>query len=122
MLINEVSKRTKCTKKAIEYYTLQGFVTPSVLSNGYRDYSEEDVQLLNKIRILRKLDVSIGDIRAILKEPTNSALQAAAFKKELIQSVPLKTRMSSWRTTKKCWSSIWHTNSQTRIKAHLLSG
>lgn len=92
MLINEVSKRTKCTKKAIEYYALQGFITPSVLCNGYRDYSEEDVQLLNKISVLRKLDVSIGDIRAILNGLTN--LQSVAFKKELkVQRGSMKNEM-----------------------------
>ncbi|WP_242631582.1 MerR family transcriptional regulator [Sedimentibacter sp. zth1] len=49
MLINEVSKLTNLTKKAIEYYILQGLITPSILANGYRDYSDQDVEILNKV-------------------------------------------------------------------------
>ena len=41
MLINEASKLTKLTKKAIEYYTLHGLISPIVLKNGYRDYSND---------------------------------------------------------------------------------
>lgn len=83
MLINEVSKLTKLTKKAIEYYTLQGLVIPSVLENGYRSYTDQDVERLTKISVLRKLDVSTEEIRHILNDPTNSALQAVSVKKEL---------------------------------------
>lgn len=83
MLINEVSKHTKLTKKAIEYYTLQGLVAPQILENGYRDYCKEDVEILNKISILRKLDISIEEIRTILVDKTNTALQTVSVKREL---------------------------------------
>lgn len=83
MLINEVSKRTKLTKKAIEYDTLQGLVTPTVLENGYRDYSEQDIELLQKVCVLRKLDVGTDEIRLILADETNMALQVVSVRKEL---------------------------------------
>ncbi len=83
MLINEVSKLTKLTKKAIEYYTLQGLVFPSILENGYRNYSDQDVEKLNKISILRKLDISTEEIRQVLSDTTNSTLHAISIKKEL---------------------------------------
>lgn len=67
MLINEVSKNTNLTKKAIDYYTLQGLISPSILENGYRVYSEKDIECLNKISVLRKLDISIDQIKNILK-------------------------------------------------------
>ncbi|KAF5058862.1 MerR HTH family regulatory protein [anaerobic digester metagenome] len=91
MLINEVSKLTKLTKKAIEYYTLQGLICPSILENGYREYSSQDVEELNKISVLRKLDISTEEIRRILKDTTNSALQTVSVKKELdFQQVIIK--------------------------------
>lgn len=74
VLINEVSKLTGLTKKAIEYYTLQGLVVPAVLDNGYREYSEYDIDLLHKIFVLRKLDVSTDEIRSIFADKTNAAL------------------------------------------------
>ncbi len=83
MLINEVSKLTKLTKKAIEYYTLQGLIFPSVSENGYRNYTTEDIKKLNKISVLRKLDISIEEIKYILNDTTNSALQTVSVKKEL---------------------------------------
>ena len=83
MLINEVSKLTKSTKKAIEYYTLQGLIFPSVSENGYRNYNDQDIKKLNKISVLRKLDISIEEIKYILNDTTNAALQTVSVKKEL---------------------------------------
>ncbi len=83
MLIHEVSKLTKLTQKAIEYYTLQGLVFPSVSENGYRNYNTQDVEKLSKISILRKLDISIEEIQRILNDTTNTTLKEIAVKKEL---------------------------------------
>lgn len=78
-----MSKLTKLTKKAIEYYSLRGLISPSVAENGYREFCSQDVEKLNKIRILRKLDVSIDEIERILKDKGNSVLQSVSVKKEL---------------------------------------
>lgn len=83
MLINQVSKTTGLTKKAIEYYTEQGLVLPSILNNGYRDYSEDDVDALNKIFVLRRLGISTDEIKVILSDNSNTALQVVSVKKEL---------------------------------------
>lgn len=83
MLINEVIKITKLTKKAIDYYTLQNLIFPTILENGYRDYSNQDIDNLNKISVLRKLDISIEEIRCILNDTSNLALQEVSVKKEL---------------------------------------
>lgn len=83
MFINEVSKITGLTKKAIEYYTLKGLISPIVLDNGYRDYSEYDIDLLNKIYVLRKLSVGTDEIKSILSDKTNITLQCVSIRKEL---------------------------------------
>ena len=67
MLINEVCKLTGLTKKAIEYYEKQGLIKPIKSDNGYRKYSQEDIALLNEISLYRKLDISIKDIKVIIK-------------------------------------------------------
>lgn len=82
MLINEASKVTKLTKKAIDYYTMQGLISPAILGNGYRDYSKQDIDTLNKISVLRKLDISTEEISHILKDTTNEVLQAISVKRE----------------------------------------
>jgi DNA-binding transcriptional MerR regulator len=83
MLINQVSKTTGLTKKAIEYYTSQGLVSPSILENGYRYYSENNVEDLRKILVLRRLDISTDEIKIILSDKSNTALQAVSIRKEL---------------------------------------
>lgn len=67
MLINEVCKSTGLTKKAILYYEKENFISPKKLSNGYRDYSNEDIKILQEISLYRKLDISVKDIMTILK-------------------------------------------------------
>lgn len=83
MLINQVSKTTGLTKKAIEYYTSQEMVSPSVLENGYRDYSENDVEALSKIFVLRQLDIGTDEIKIVLSDKSNTALQVISVRKEL---------------------------------------
>ncbi|NLO39385.1 MAG: MerR family transcriptional regulator [Ruminiclostridium sp.] len=83
MLINQVSQATGLTKKAIEYYTIEGLISPLVLENGYRDFSEKDIEVLNKISVLRKLDISVEEIKTILSDKSNTALQAISVRKEL---------------------------------------
>ncbi len=67
MLINEVCKSTGLTKKAILYYEKENFISPKKLGNGYRDYSNEDIKILQEISLYRKLDISVKDIMTILK-------------------------------------------------------
>jgi len=67
MLIHEASKKCGLTRKAIEYYVDQKLVLPQVLENGYRDYSEEDVETLHKIKLLRQLSVPIEEILKLQK-------------------------------------------------------
>ena len=46
MLSNEIQERTNLSRKALEYYEEKGLIQPLRLENGYRDYSEDDLQLL----------------------------------------------------------------------------
>lgn len=57
MLRNEVQKRTGLTRKAIEYYENKGLIKPEKNINGYRIYSEKNVDDLLKISIYRNLDI-----------------------------------------------------------------
>ncbi|MCX7773512.1 MAG: MerR family transcriptional regulator [Clostridia bacterium] len=83
MYIHDVSKLTDLTKKAIEYYTEKELVCPVTLENGYRDFSEDDVDRLKKISILRKLGLGIEEVKAVLADETHELLQKAAIRKEL---------------------------------------
>lgn len=67
MLINEVCNLTGLTKKAVSYYEKHGLINPPKGNNGYRIYSDNEIILLNEISLYRKLDISIKDIKLIIK-------------------------------------------------------
>ena len=67
MKINEVEVLAGIAKKNIRFYEEQGLISPRRNpENGYRDYADEDVLVLRRIRLLRKLDVPIDEIRLML--------------------------------------------------------
>ena len=90
MLINEVCKKTKLTKKAVEYYVLQGLLSPEVSKNGYRNFRKEDAERLSKISVLRKLGLGIEDIKAVLSDSSNAVLQKLSGRRELLSRKALK--------------------------------
>lgn len=65
MKINEVVKITGLTKKAIRLYEERALITVCRSENGYRDYSEMDIKLLERIKLLRTAGVSITDIKLL---------------------------------------------------------
>lgn len=86
MLINEVCKKSNVTKKAIEYYAEHGLIRPVIAENGYRRFSDEDVEKLKKISILRGLGIPVAEIGAVLKNNSLSMLLTLLHKNELEMS------------------------------------
>lgn len=62
MLRNEIQEKTGLTRKAIDYYEEKGLIKPVKLGNGYRDYSDKDLEILNEIFLFRKIGLSISEI------------------------------------------------------------
>ena len=65
MKIQELERRTGLERPSIRFYEKEGLLTPVRLENGYREYSEADVELLadeSKLRaVLREELVEIRD-------------------------------------------------------------
>ena len=69
MTIKDVEKQTGLSRSNIRFYEKEKLIDPSRnKSNGYRDYSENDVENIKKIAYLRTLGISIEDIRSIISE------------------------------------------------------
>lgn len=69
MKINEVESLVGITKKNIRFYEQENLLSPGRnKENGYRDYSEADVNILKTIKILRMMGISIEEIRDLLNE------------------------------------------------------
>ena len=73
MLIKEICTECGLTKKAVEYYESKDLLSPQILKNGYRDYSEDDVLRLKEISVLRKCGVDVADIKLIISSDNKSA-------------------------------------------------
>lgn len=69
MNINELERLTGITKQNIRFYEKKELLHPQRnASNNYREYTEEDLEVLKVIKLLRKLDFSLEDIRKVLSQ------------------------------------------------------
>lgn len=65
MTIKDIELRSGMTRANIRYYESLGLLSPTRGENGYRDYSEADLDTLLKIKLLRSLEVSLEDIGSL---------------------------------------------------------
>ena len=68
MTVKEVEQLTGMTRANIRYYEMEGLMVPKRNANGHREYSESDVEELNKIKLLRMLYISIEEIKELKAE------------------------------------------------------
>lgn len=74
MTIKEVEEQTGLTRSNIRFYEKEKLIEPSRNDkNGYRNYSEKDVENIKKIAYLRTLEISIEDIRNIISDKVSLA-------------------------------------------------
>lgn len=67
MRTKDLERELGLTKHTIHYYEKEGFIHPMRDENGYRNYSDEDVQTLQLVKFLRNLNISIDDVKAIIE-------------------------------------------------------
>lgn len=86
MTIKDMELQTGLARANIRYYEAEGLITPERTENGYRDYSQEDAETLLRVKLLRALGLTVGQIKAVVRGETelDAALSAriAAIQKE----------------------------------------
>lgn len=71
MTIKEVENQTGLARSNVRFYEKEKLIAPARNeSNGYREYSEKDVEDIKKIAYLRTLGISIEDIRSMISGET----------------------------------------------------
>lgn len=85
MKTNELRTTLGISKAALRYYEKEKLIKPVRDSNGYRNYSEEDIRLLKIILLLRSLEISIDEIKLILNNEL-SLNECLKTKKDYIQN------------------------------------
>lgn len=67
MTIKEVEEKTGLARSNIRFYEKEKLIQPTRnMGNGYREYSEEDVEVIKKIAYLRTLGISIETIHRLI--------------------------------------------------------
>ncbi len=66
MNIGTAAQRSNLPAKTIRYYEDIGLVRPGRASNGYREYSDQDVHLLSFVQRARSLGFSVEECRLLL--------------------------------------------------------
>ena len=71
MTIKEVEEKTGLARSNIRFYEKEKLIAPCRnAENGYRDYSQQDVEAIKKIAYLRTLGISIEEIRNVAAHVT----------------------------------------------------
>ena len=65
MNIKEIELRSGLPHSGVRFYESEGLLRPARSPNGYRDYSEDDLATLLKIKRLRALGLSLAEIREV---------------------------------------------------------
>ena len=71
------------TRKNIRFYEEQGLLNVERAENGYREYHKEDVIRLQEIKLFRKMDISIEDMRALFEKKKSLQICLEQHLKEL---------------------------------------
>ena len=70
MNIKEIETKTGLERATVRYYEEEGLLQPHRRPNGYRDYSQEDLATLQRIRFLRQLGLTLEEIGRVQRGET----------------------------------------------------
>jgi|SRR5699024_8064819 len=93
--VGEVAKLTGVSVRTLHYYDEIGLLKPAVIAeNGYRLYSDGNLQQLQQILFFRELDVNLQEIKRILTDPNFSAVDALeAHRRTLVEKQARLTQL-----------------------------
>ena len=83
MKIKQVEELVGITKKNIRFYEDQGLLNVERAENGYREYHREDIVRLQEIKLFRKMDISIEEMRALFEKKKSLQICLEQHLKEL---------------------------------------
>lgn len=95
MTIKEIEARSGLDRATIRYYEREGFINVQRLPNGYRDYSEEDLDILLRIKLLRQIGLSMDDLKLVISGQSSLADILIEIQATLKQEVEQQVR-AAW--------------------------
>lgn len=86
MNIKTAEERSGVSRQNIRFYEREGLLTPDRNpENDYREYTEEHIEILKRIRILRMVDMPLDQIKLVLEGKLTPADAAETQKQRLKQ-------------------------------------
>ncbi|GAF21662.1 LOW QUALITY PROTEIN: transcriptional activator TipA [Bacillus sp. JCM 19047] len=83
--IGEFAKLTGMTERTLRHYDQTGILKPAELTEyGHRVYTNRSIIQLQKILVLKFLDLSLGEILAYVESPEQDLAQTIAEQKEML--------------------------------------
>ncbi|MEV6875739.1 MerR family transcriptional regulator [Amycolatopsis sp. NPDC051128] len=67
MRIGELAQRTGVTTRALRFYEDQGLLAARRSANGYREYDEDDLQLVKEIQTLQTVGLTLEETRPFVE-------------------------------------------------------
>ena len=83
MKIKQVEELVGITKKNIRFYEDQGLLNVERAENGYREYHKEDIARLQEIKLFRKMDISIEEMKSLFEKKKSLQICLEQHLKEL---------------------------------------
>ena len=83
MKIKQVEELVGITRKNIRFYEDQGLLNVARAENGYREYHQEDVIRLQEIKLFRKMDISIEEMKLLFEKKKSLQICLEQHLKEL---------------------------------------
>ena len=99
--VGQLAKRTGLTVRTLHHYDELGIVSPQRRSGaGYRLYGEDDVARLLQVVLLRRLGLSLAEVRKSLDDPRHALptalrAQAARLRAQIAHEQRLLARLDS---------------------------
>lgn len=100
MKIQEIEIHSGLDRATIRYYEKEGLLNPHRTENGYRDYSDADLEEVKRIRLFRQLEMPLEQIRQ-LQQGIDALTPALSRQLRLLED-----QAQTHRTTKEVCSKI----------------
>jgi DNA-binding transcriptional MerR regulator len=103
MNISQFAKASQVSTDTVRYYEKQGIIkAPARQSNGYRSYTDADVELLRFVRGAQALGFSLNEILAILPRLAAGQFGRAEIEQQLTEKMAqIDEHMRQLKTLKK---------------------
>ncbi|WP_193164583.1 MerR family transcriptional regulator [Microbulbifer hainanensis] len=95
MNISEAAQHSGLSAKALRYYESIDLLSPGRAQNGYRDYSDADLEILRFIQRARATGFSVDEVRELLslyRDPARHSRDAKALVEDKLGHIETQLR------------------------------